>query len=65
MSKKYNKISAQIIIRWHLKANYIVIPGSKNPEHIKENFNVFDFELSDEDMNKIYSINKNKRYENW
>lgn len=65
LSKKYNKISAQIIIRWHLQANYIVIPGSKNPEHIKENFNVFDFELSDEDMNKIYSINKNKRYENW
>ena len=65
LSKKYNKTSAQIIIRWHLQANYIVIPGSKNPEHIKENFNVFDFELSDEDMNKIYSINKNKRYENW
>lgn len=65
LATKYKKTSAQIILRWHLQAGYIVIPGSKNPEHIKENYNIFDFELSSEDMQTIYKINKNKRYENW
>ena len=65
IANKYNKTSAQIIIRWHLQAGYIVIPGSKSSEHIKENYNVFDFELSSEDMKEISKINKNKRYENW
>ena len=65
LADKYKKTSAQIILRWHLQAGYIVIPGSKNPDHIKENYNVFDFELSSEDMEKIYQINKNKRYEYW
>ena len=65
IAKKYNKTSAQIILRWQLQAGYIAIPGSKNPNHIKENISIFDFELSDEDMKKIYSINENRRYENW
>lgn len=65
IAKKYNKTSAQIILRWQLQAGYIAIPGSKNPEHIKENINIFDFELTDVDMEKIYNLNKNKRYENW
>ena len=65
LANKYNKTSAQIILRWNLQAGYIVIPGSKNPEHIKENYNIFDFELSEEDMNQIYQINKNQRYEHW
>ena len=65
IAKKYNKTSAQIILRWQLQAGYIAIPGSKNPDHIKENINIFDFELSNEDMKDIYNINKNKRYENW
>ena len=65
LANKYKKTPAQIILRWHLQAGYIVIPGSNNPEHISENYNVFDFELSSEDMDKIYKINKNKRYENW
>ena len=65
LANKYKKTSAQIIVRWHLQAGYIAIPGSKNPDHIKENYNIFDFELSSEDMEKIYQINKNKRYENW
>ena len=65
LANKYKKTSAQIILRWHLQAGYIVIPGSKNAEHIRENYNIFDFELSSEDMNKIYQINKNTRYENW
>ena len=65
IAKKYNKTSAQIILRWQLQAGYIAIPGSKNPDHIKENISIFDFELSDEDMKEIYIINENRRYENW
>ena len=65
LAEKYNKTSAQIILRWQLQADYIAIPGSSNPEHIRENYNIFDFELSQEDMNKIKNINKNQRYENW
>ena len=65
LAEKYNKTSAQIILRWQLQAGYIAIPGSRNPDHIKENISIFDFELSDEDMKKIYNINENRRYENW
>ena len=65
LSNKYNKTSAQIILKWQIQAGYIVIPGSKNPAHIKENFNIFDFEIISEDMDEIYKINQNKRYENW
>lgn len=65
LSKKYNKTPAQIILRWNLQSNYIAIPGSSNESHIKENNNVYDFTLSDEDMKKIIDINKNQRYANW
>ena len=65
LAEKYNKTSAQIILRWQLQAGYIASPGSRNPDHIKENISIFDFELSDEDMKKIYNINENRRYENW
>ena len=65
LANKYDKTSPQIIVRWHLQAGYIVIPGSSNEDHIKENFNVFDFELSEDDMKEIYDLNKNKRYESW
>ena len=41
---------------------FIVIPGSKNPEHIKDNFNIFDFKLTNIEMKEIEKINKNKRY---
>ena len=65
LADKYNKTSAQIILRWHLQAGFITIPGSSNVEHIKENIDIFDFELSGEDMQKIANINQNQRYENW
>lgn len=57
LSKKYNKSSAQIILRWHIQMGFIVIPGSKNIEHIKDNLNIFDFELSSDDIAKIDSLN--------
>lgn len=65
LATKYNKTSAQIILRWQLQAGCIIIPGSSNPNHIAENYDVFDFELSSEDMKMITDLNKNERYENW
>jgi len=62
LGEKYNKTSAQIILRWHIQMWFIVIPWSKNPDHIRDNFDLFDFELTDEDMEKIAEINKNERY---
>ena len=60
--KKYSKSNAQIILRWHIQAGNIVIPGSKNPAHIKDNFNLFDFALTDDEMAKITALDKQKRY---
>ncbi len=62
LANKYNKTPAQIILRWHTQMGFIVIPGTKNVEHVRENFDIFDFKLTDEEMEKIASINKNERY---
>lgn len=62
LGEKYHKSNAQIILRWHIQADNIVIPGSKNPDHIRDNFDLFDFELTDEEMQKIGSLDKNTRY---
>ena len=62
LAKKYGKTNAQIILRWHIQSGNVVIPGSKNPDHIRDNFNIFDFVLSDADMAEIAKVNKNKRY---
>ena len=62
LGKKYGKTNQQIILRWHIQSGNIVIPGSKNPEHIKSNFDLFDFSLTDEDMVRILAMNKNMRY---
>lgn len=62
LAKKYNKTPAQIILKWHTKNGHIVIPGSRNEEHIKSNIDIFGFNLSTEEMKEIEKINKNKRY---
>lgn len=62
LGKKYGKTAAQVILRWHIQDGNIVIPGSKNPAHIKDNFDLFDFALTDEEMEKIASMDKNTRY---
>ena len=62
LAGKYGKSSAQIILRWHIQAGNIVIPGSKNPAHIKDNFDLFDFRLSDGEMAGIAAMDKQKRY---
>lgn len=62
LGKKYGKSNAQIILRWHIQVGNIVIPGSKNPVHIKDNFALFDFALTDEEMARIAALDKNTRY---
>ncbi|MBR1592445.1 MAG: aldo/keto reductase [Ruminococcus sp.] len=64
LAKKYNKSNAQIILRWHIQSGNIVIPGSKNPDHIRDNFDIFDFELTAGEMAEIAKINKGVRYYN-
>ena len=65
IAETYGKTGAQVILRWQLQAGYIAIPGSSNPEHIAENFDIFDFQLSDNEMQEITALNTGKRYENW
>ena len=62
LGKKYGKSTPQIILRWHIQSGNIVIPGSKNPEHIKSNFDLFDFALAEDEMAQIAALNKNARY---
>lgn len=64
LAKKYGKSNAQIILKWHIQDGNIVIPKSTNPEHIRSNMDLFDFELSDEEMKSIGKLDKNKRYFN-
>lgn len=62
LAAKYGKSNVQIILRWHIQAGNVVIPGSKNPAHIHDNFDVFDFALTDAEMQEITTLNKDKRY---
>lgn len=61
LAKKYRKTPAQIILRWQLDSDVIVIPKSVTPSRIEENFNIFDFSLTEEDMKKIETIDRNHR----
>lgn len=65
IAETHGKTSAQIILRWHLQAGYVTIPGSQNPDHILENYSIFDFELSDEEMQRMAELHTGQRYENW
>lgn len=60
LSEKYNKTITQIILRWHIQNDIIPIPKSSNEERIKENFNIFDFEISKEDILKIDTLDRNE-----
>ncbi|MFB7139959.1 aldo/keto reductase [Gottfriedia sp. NPDC056225] len=61
IAEQYGKTAAQVIIRWHLQRNVIVIPKSITPSRIQENFDVFNFELSPNDMQQIATLDANKR----
>ena len=62
LGKKYGKSNAQIILRWHIQAGNIVIPGSKSPAHIQDNFDLFDFSLNQDEMEQISAMDQKKRY---
>ena len=62
LGKKYGTSSAQIILHWHIQAGNIVIPGSKSPAHIQDNFDLFDFSLTAWEMAQISIMDKNVRY---
>ena len=62
LAEKYGKTNAQIILRWHIQEGTIVFPKSSNPVHIKENIDIFDFELTEEEMNEIRQLDKGFRY---
>ena len=65
LADKYSKTSAQIILRWHLQAGNIAIPGSSNEDHILENISIFDFELSEEDMQALTDLDIDQRFANY
>ncbi|WP_144551869.1 aldo/keto reductase [Peribacillus simplex] len=62
IAKKHGKSSAQVLIRWHLQHDLVVIPKSITPSRIEENAEVFDFSLSLNEMNQIDALNKNERF---
>lgn len=63
IAKNYGKSSAQVVLKWHVQMGFIVIPGSKNLNHIKDNIDIFDFELTESDMANIAKLNSgNRRY---
>ena len=62
LSEKYGKTPAQIILRWHIQMENIVFPRSTSEEHLRENLDVFDFELTEEEMNGIAGLDRGKRY---
>ncbi|MGN7866913.1 aldo/keto reductase [Chryseobacterium sp. 22458] len=61
VAEKYGKTVAQVILRWHLQEGFVVIPKSVTPSRIEENFNVFDFELTENEMNIVRSLDTGKR----
>ncbi len=64
LGQKYGKTNVQIILRWHIQEGTIVFPRSTNPVHIKENFEIFDFELTEDEMNEIRKLDSGKRFFN-
>ena len=62
LGKKYGKSPAQVILRWHTQMGFAVIPGSKNVNHIRDNLDILDFSLTDEEMAEIAKLDKGKRY---
>ena len=64
IANNYGVSVAQVILRWNLQRGIVVIPGSSNPEHIKENTQIYHFSLTEEEMNKISSLNRDEKH-NW
>ena len=62
LGKKYKKTPVQIILRWHIQSGNVIFPKSTNPVHIKENYEIFDFNLTQEEMDQINKFGDKKRY---
>lgn len=62
LAERYGKTAAQVILRWHVQMGTSIIPGSKNPAHIADNADIFDFELTDEEMAEIAKLDGTKKY---
>lgn len=63
IARAHCKSPAQVILRWNLQKNVAVIPGSSNPDHIRENLAIFDFELSDEEMATINALDRHEKHD--
>lgn len=61
-AKKYSKTPAQICLRFQVQQGHVVIPKSSKEERLRENMDIFDFELTSDEMEAIFALNKNKRY---
>ena len=61
LAQKYQRSIAQLLLRWNVQQGIIVIPKSKNKERLIENIDIFGFEISDEDIKRLNSLNKNQR----
>ena len=63
IGKVHNKTAAQVILRWNLQKGVTVIPGSTNSKHIKENMDIFDFELTHKEMEQINALNRDEKHD--
>lgn len=63
IAAKHNKSVVQAILRWHLQQGVVAIPGSSNPDHIRENISVFDFSLTDGEMARIAALDRNEKHD--
>ena len=63
IAKAHGVSSAQVILRWNLQKGVVVIPGSSNPDHIKENTELYDFALTDEEMAQINALDRNEKHD--
>ena len=64
LAEKYGKTNVQIILRWHIQEGNIVFPKTTNPDHMRDNYDIFDFELTAEEMAEIRALDKGKRFFN-
>lgn len=62
LAERYGKTAVQVILRWHVQMGTSIIPGSKNPAHIADNADIFDFELTDEEMAEIAKLDGTEKY---
>ncbi len=62
LAAKYHKSNVQIILRWHIQEGTVIFPKSLNPDHIRSNMDIFDFEMTEAEMNQIRSLDKGQSY---